>query len=162
MKIRKTKPEELQDILPIFEIAKAFMVKTGNPNQWTATYPSTDMIEKDIANGESYVCVQEGEIVATFAYSEAGEETYRSIDGKWLNDKPYGVIHRVASSGKVKGVFSCIAEWAWKQNKNLKIDTHRDNKVMQRVILKNEFTYCGIIHLKNGDERLAYQKAEKE
>ena len=162
MEIRKTKPEELQDILPIFEIAKAFMVKTGNPNQWTATYPSTDMIEKDIANGESYVCVQEGEIVATFAYSEAGEETYRSIDGKWLNDKPYGVIHRVASPGKVKGVFSCIAEWAWKQNKNLKIDTHRDNKVMQRVILKNEFTYCGIIHLKNGDERLAYQKAEKE
>ena len=33
---------------------------------------------------------------------------------------------------------------------------------MQRVILKNGFTYCGIIHLKNGDERLAYQKAEKE
>ena len=56
MEIRKTKPEELQDILPIFEIAKAFMVKTGNPNQWTATYPSTEMIEKDIANG-GYFCV---------------------------------------------------------------------------------------------------------
>ena len=38
------------------------------------------------------------------------------------------------------------------------IDTHRDNKIMQHNILKHGFTYCGIIYLLSGDERLAYQK----
>ena len=39
------------------------------------------------------------------------------------------------------------------------IDTHKDNIPMQRVLLRNGFVYCGIIHLENGDERIAYQKA---
>ena len=37
-------------------------------------------------------------------------------------------------------------------------DTHRDNTIMQHLITKHGFTYCGIILLANGDERLAYQK----
>ena len=39
----------------------------------------------------------------------------------------------------------------------LRIDTHKDNIVMQRAVLRGEFQYCGIIHLANGDPRLAYQ-----
>ena len=31
-------------------------------------------------------------------------------------------------------------------------------KIMQHNILKHSFTYCGIIYLLSGDERLAYQK----
>jgi RimJ/RimL family protein N-acetyltransferase len=41
---------------------------------------------------------------------------------------------------------------------NIRIDTHRDNHIMQHVIQKHGFTYCGIIYLLSGDERLAYQK----
>ena len=41
---------------------------------------------------------------------------------------------------------------------NLRIDTHRDNVIMRHVIEHYGFTYCGIIYLLNGDERLAYQK----
>ena len=40
---------------------------------------------------------------------------------------------------------------------NLRIDTHRDNVIMRHVIDLYGFTYCGIIYLLNGDERLAYQ-----
>lgn len=158
MEIRKSTINDLDEMLNIFKIAKKFMIETGNPNQWTDNYPSVQMIENDINKQESYVCVENGEIVATFAYSTEGEETYNVIDGNWLNEDDYGVIHRVASSGKVKGIFKFIVDWVWEQNKNIKIDTHRDNKVMQNLILKNGFEYCGIIHLKNGDERLAYQK----
>ena len=41
---------------------------------------------------------------------------------------------------------------------NIRIDTHRDNTIMQHVIQKHGFSYCGIIYLANGDERMAYQK----
>ena len=41
----------------------------------------------------------------------------------------------------------------------LRIDTHRDNTVMQDLLCKNGFVYCGVIHLaENGEERLAYQR----
>ena len=38
------------------------------------------------------------------------------------------------------------------------IENRIDNKIMQHNILKHGFTYCGIIYLLSGDERLAYQK----
>ncbi len=41
---------------------------------------------------------------------------------------------------------------------NLKIDTHRDNKIMQHLLEKNGFKYCGIINTDDGTERMAYQK----
>ena len=33
-------------------------------------------------------------------------------------------------------------------------------EIMQHVIQKHGFTYCGIIYLLSGDERLAYQKID--
>lgn len=47
--------------------------------------------------------------------------------------------------------------WCIEQAGHVRIDTHRDNKTMQHVILKNGFEYCGIIYLKNGEQRLAYE-----
>jgi RimJ/RimL family protein N-acetyltransferase len=38
------------------------------------------------------------------------------------------------------------------------VDTHQDNVVMQRILEKLGFTYCGIIFVANGTPRLAYQK----
>lgn len=84
MEIRKSTINDLDEMLNIFKIAKKFMIETGNPNQWTDNYPSVQMIENDINKQESYVCVENGEIVATFAYSTEGEETYNVIDGNGL------------------------------------------------------------------------------
>ena len=42
------------------------------------------------------------------------------------------------------------------------MDTHGDNKVMQNLLKKNGFVYCGIIHVEeDNDPRLAYEKLEK-
>ena len=64
------------------------------------------------------------------------------------------------SDGTVKGAASFCLNWAFEQCGNLKIDTHRDNRIMQHLLDKNGFTYCGIIYTDDGSERMAYQKAE--
>ena len=51
-----------------------------------------------------------------------------------------------------------VLEWAFERTPTLRVDTHRDNHIMQHNILKHGLTYCGIIYLLSGDERLAYQK----
>ena len=53
-------------------------------------------------------------------------------------------------------------DFSFAHDNNIRIDTHRDNKIMQHNIEKHCFTYCGIIYLANGDERLAYQKQLEE
>lgn len=160
MKIRHTTTNDLNAVLPVFDIARNTMRLNGNLKQWTNGYPSIEQLVADIQSGNSYVCVDEGdEIVATFYFSTSGEPTYSYIEGgSWLNDKPYGVVHRIAGSGKVRGVGAYCINWCFEQLPNIRIDTHRDNKIMQNLLYKLDYKYCGVIYLANGDERLAFQK----
>lgn len=97
-------------------------------------------------------------MVAVFYFAIEEDPTYKMIyKGQWLNDKPYGVVHRIASAGTVRGAGEFCLTWAISQSKNLRIDTHEDNVVMQRLLGKLRFQYCGIIYLKNGEPRLAFQ-----
>ena len=160
LRVEKTRPEQFEQVLRIYDRARHFMAEHGNPNQWGSTNPPAARVRQDIDEGNSYVCMAGGEIAAVFYYKEGEDPTYRVIeDGAWVNDTPYGVVHRIASAGTVKGAgFFCV-QWAFRRCGNLRIDTHRDNTVMQNMLRKNGFSYCGIIHLENGDERLAFQKA---
>ena len=84
MEIRKTKIEELDKVMAIYAHARQFMVETGNPNQWGNIKPHREWIVADIENGNSYVCVEKGEIAATFFYSNEPDPTYAQIyDGVW-------------------------------------------------------------------------------
>ena len=82
----------------------------------------------------------------------------RIYDGDWINDSRYGVVHRITSTGNVKGTASFCLNWALEQCGNIRIDTHRDNIVMQLLLDKNGFNYCGIVYVEDGTERIAYQK----
>ena len=160
MEVRKAKMEELDEIMGIFAHARKFMAEQGNPNQWGTSKPARETIEEDIKLGRSYVCVEDEKIAATFFYLPGVDPTYVKIyDGEWLNQEDYGVVHRIASAGTVKGAGSFCINWAFEQCGNLKIDTHKDNIVMQNVLKKNGFSYCGIIYLLDGDERMAFQKS---
>ena len=97
-------------------------------------------------------------IVAYFALLPSPEPTYDYIDGAWLTDEPYGVIHRMASYPDAHGIFSAVIDYAASRFAHLRIDTHRDNRIMQHLIEKHGFTYCGIIWLEDGTERLAYER----
>ena len=162
MKIRPACPRELDGIMKIYADARAFMKENGNPEQWGDHYPPRELICEDIARGCCRVCECDGEIVGVFYYAEGEDPTYRVIEGgAWLNDLPYGVIHRIATDRQRRGVASFCFAWALDRCKNLKIDTHRDNLPMQRSLAKNGFTRCGIVHLADGDERIAYQKSQE-
>lgn len=131
------------------------------PTSGSTDTPSPDDIRQDIENGSSYVFVNENqELEGCFAFIRGEDPNYKVIkDGApGLNDAPYGVIHRIASGGRVKGLMDLCLEWCSSRCPNLRVDTHRDNKVLQNILLKNGFTYCGIIYVKNGTERLAYQR----
>ncbi len=161
LQIRKTKKEEIEKLLDIFEQGRRIMRENGNLKQWTGGYPTREIVERDIENENSYVCLDESdEIVGTFAFIPGEEPTYARIyEGQWLDeDQSYATIHRLASTVDSHGVAAACLEWCERQISNLRADTHRDNYILQHILLKHGFSYCGVIYLQNGDERLAYQK----
>jgi RimJ/RimL family protein N-acetyltransferase len=160
MIIRKTILSDIDVLMEIFSYARQLMARTGNANQWIDGYPSRDFIADEILRGNSYVCSDDnGKIIGTFAFIIGNDPTYHVIEGgNWLNDKPYGVVHRLASNGSIKGVGEFCFNWCESQIANIRVDTHSDNIVMRHLLEKLGFTYCGIIYCHNGTPRLAYQK----
>lgn len=163
MYIRDAKADDLETIMKIYADAREFQKKTGNPNQWIGGYPPRTLVEEDLAGNHCKVCVEDEEIVGVFAFFWEADPTYQVIyDGEWLNDRPYSTIHRIASSGTKKGVASFCFQWAMEHGyQNVRIDTHNDNVVMQHVLDKNGFVYCGEIVTMNGTMRRAYQKSRE-
>lgn len=163
--IRKVSlPDDGERLLEIFAAAKGIMAADGNVNQWKDGYPSLEIVRSDMEKDGGFVVEDGGVVVAYFAFLPSPEPTYSTIyDGRWLdNTKPYHVVHRIASLPDAHGIFKSIMDFCFAKESNIRIDTHRDNRIMQHNILKHGFKYCGIIYLDNGDERLAYQKlAEK-
>ena len=162
MDIRHSKTSDISRIMEIYAHARQFMADHGNPNQWGPTkWPPESLIQSDIAEGNSYVCIYYGRIVGTFYFRQGRdvEPTYRKIEaGSWLSDSPYGVVHRIATDGTVKGVGQYCIEWAIAHCGHLRMDTHSDNYVMQNLLKKIGLTYCGIIHVEEDDyPRLAYE-----
>lgn len=159
MEIRNTTLDDLDGVMTIYKKARQFMRAHDNPTQWLGGKPTRQQVEEDIAKGQSYVCVNEGRIAGVLCFFIGNDPTYKTIyDGNWLNDSPYAVVHRIASSGEFKGTGTFMMEWAFSQYGNVRVDTHEDNYVMQNMLRKLGYTYCGVIHLENGDPRLAFQK----
>lgn len=163
MNIRKATIEDLEEILDIYEEARAFMVQTGNPTQWAAkNWPPEWLIRQDIAEGKSYVCQDSDDLAAVFFYDYGADidPCYRRIeDGAWKDDSAYGVVHRIAAR-KGRGAGKLCIRWAYEQCGHLRIDTHKNNKVMQNVLQQMDFAYCGVIYVSEDADglRIAYEK----
>lgn len=154
--IRRANKNDLISIMPIYDAAKKKMRADGNINQWSDKYPDEETLLDDINRGELYIAYDD-EIYGVFMLSFSGEETYKEIQGAWLNEGPYAVIHRIASLGKGRNLLKDAIDFAFASTENIRIDTHEDNNIMRTLLNKLGFVYTGIIHLKNGDERRAYQ-----
>ena len=106
MNIRPARESELPRLMELFDIARAYMRRNGNTVQWVNGYPSEDLIRQDIAQDRAFVVEEAGIAEAVFCYLTGRhvEPTYAVIHGgAWPDDAPYGVIHRLASSGKLRG-----------------------------------------------------------
>ena len=153
------KETDLPRILEIYDIAKAYMRASGNPNQWNGAYPDPETLRTDIEKQRLYVYKKNGRIHGVFMLLLEEEPTYAYIeDGSWREETPYGTIHRLAGDGEVKGLFAKCVAFCEKKVPYLRADTHFDNHTMQHLLEKNGFERRGIIYLKNGDPRIAYQK----
>ena len=153
-------------MLRIYAAARSFMASHGNPHQWGHNnWPPEALLRRDIPSGHSYMCLSDGRSVGTFFFlvGEDPEPTYHEIhDGAWTDPSPYGVVHRIASDGSVKGVGTFCLNWAYEQCRHLRIDTHGDNTVMRNLLTKLGFVRCGTIYVpQDSDPRLAFEKTEK-
>jgi len=161
MRIRKTTMDDFTAVMKIYHDAQDFMKIHGNPGQWGTFYPTDELVKSDIMNGTSYVCTEADMVAAVFVFKSGPDATYvRIYDGAWLNEKEYGVVHRIASSHSVRGAASFCIDWAFNQCGNIRIDTHADNIPMQHLLEKLGYTRCGIIHTFDGTDRFAYQKTK--
>ena len=164
MEIRRSTEQDFDRMMAIYAHARAFMAAHGNPNQWGPTnWPPEELIHRDISSGNSYVCEHEGRVVGTFYFIQGKdiEPTYaRIVDGAWAYDSPYGVVHRIAADGSVRGVGAYCINWAFDQCGHMRIDTHNDNAVMQRLLEKLGFQRRGTIFVReDNDPRIAYEKS---
>lgn len=161
MRVKKASQENIEDILHIVDEARAIMRENGNMTQWNNGYPSMETILNDISKGQAFICISDCEIVGYFCFIKGDhpDPNYDVIhEGAWLNTHPYGVIHRLASGRKVKGIAQKAFDFAFSEIKNIRVDTHHENVPMQQFLKKIGFTYCGIIHVSDGTPRDAFQK----
>ena len=154
---RKAVEADAPRITAIYANVRRFMAASGNPNQWIDGYPSEADVRADISADVLWTACRGDDILAVFVLIEGPDPTYAVIQGAWLNDRTYAVVHRLASSGKVGGIGEICLSWCLDRFDTLRVDTHADNRVMQRTLIRMGFVYTGVIFCHNGTPRLAYQ-----
>jgi len=165
MLIRKTKENDVKRMMDIVEQAQEYMRMQGI-DQWQNGYPNEEAFKMDILSDMSYVVEEQGKVIGTFAFAVMEEPTYKEIyEGEWKSKEEYAVMHRVAVDNQAKGhgiggqMIDYVTKKCREQNiSSIRIDTHRDNQSMQKMLLKNGMEKRGIIYLESGAERIAFEK----
>lgn len=165
MKLVASQPDDIPAIMSIVADAQALLASL-KIDQWQDGYPTQDIFLNDMRNGESYV-VRDDRVMATAMFTLTGEASYNSIEGEWLTapETAYGVIHRMAVSARDRGkgiarfiLQACEKKVLDASYTTMRIDTHEDNKGMQKLLITSGYSYCGVIYLQSGAKRLAYEK----
>ena len=160
---RKAEASDIAEISGILKKAVERMLAEGK-RQWDENYPNETHVLTDIENGVGYVLEDAGKVVGYAAVVFTGEPAYENIDGKWLSDGRYVVVHRLAVSQSAKGkglgrtVINAVEDFARSLGiHSFKIDTNFDNAVMLGMLDRLGFTYCGEIKYEKGS-RKAFEK----
>lgn len=163
MRTRYARREDVPAIMNIINQAKVRLANLGI-DQWQSGYPNEESLLNDISNKNGYVVIDKNVVVAYAAIIFDGEPTYTHIDGRWLTDNPYVVVHRIAVADNRlrKGVGAYVMQTAERKAHqrgvhSFRIDTHFGNRVMRNLIRKHGFTLCGIVQVRDG-QRMAYEK----
>ncbi len=158
---------DMEQIMEIVENAKSYM-KENKINQWSENYPNEDVFLTDLKENRLYVAEINGKVVGMAVLVLDGDEDYKNIDGQWLIDGKYGVIHRIAVNPdyKSQNVAKNLLDFFENKLKDLnydsiRVNTHKDNKSMLRFIEKNGFQKCGTVYIRKTDKRIAFEKPLK-
>ena len=160
---RKATPD---DVLKIWSILQHAIVrrKDDGSQQWQDGYPNKTIIEQDITKGIGYVLTENNTILGYAAIIFNDEPAYEHLNGTWLTNGDFVVVHRVAISedNLGKGLAQKIllyTEVIARENNiySIKVDTNFDNIAMLRIFEKLGYTYCGEVMLRDG-ARKAFEK----
>lgn len=164
MDIRLASLDDRNRIMEIIAQAQEYLKNEGIP-QWQNGYPNIETVINDINSNHNYVLVDNNNVIGTCMISFDEDPYYKVIEGNWLSNKPYVVIHRIAIDTTVKGkglashFFKFCECHASKKGVNyIRIDTHELNTSMQRCIEKNGFQKCGVVYVMDHAPRIAYEK----
>lgn len=165
MIFRKTTAGDIARIMEIVAQAQERFRALGI-DQWQDGYPAADVFLQDMDADSSYVVETGSQVMATACISFDVEPAYSTIsDGAWPDDEPYAVIHRLAVDRRMlrRGIAAEIIAYAemlcrLQRISSIRVDTHRDNTAMRRLLDRCGFTRCGRIRLDSGAEREAYCK----
>ncbi|MBR5811615.1 MAG: GNAT family N-acetyltransferase [Alistipes sp.] len=162
MIFRKATTEDIDTIERMIKAASGRLGAAGI-DQWQRGYPNRTSIENDVEAGVGMVLALGNEILAYGAVIFTGEPAYNDLTGgQWLTNGEYAVVHRLCVSeifvrmGFAKQFMSAAEAMAAERVKSFRIDTHPDNKIMQNLVERMGFTYCGDVVIES--RRLAYEK----
>ena len=162
-KFRKAQQEDAAQVWDILEQAINRRKEDGS-RQWQDGYPNPDVVQNDIAKGVGYVLTDNDRIIGYSAVMINDEPAYAGIEGKWITNGDFVVVHRVAVSPDYLGqglsarIMKHIEDFALQNNINsIKVDTNFDNPAMMRIFEKLGYVYCGEVYFR-GSARRAYEK----
>jgi GNAT superfamily N-acetyltransferase len=157
---------EMSEMSPIWEILQQAIIrrKKDGSKQWQDGYPNPEIVQKDIEKGEGFVLVDGETIIGYSAVLINNEPAYEKIEGNWLTNGDFVVIHRVAISEKYSGkglakmIIRYIEDFALSNSiYSIKADTNFDNIAMIKIFENLGYTYCGEVYFR-GSSRKAYEK----
>jgi ribosomal protein S18 acetylase RimI-like enzyme len=165
MEFRKAVEADANSVMNIIKQAQVYFNEHGI-NQWQDNYPNFETVKNDISNKNGYVLLKDNNVVGTVVVIYEGDKNYESIfNGEWISNDEYAVIHRIAIDSKYKGlglssvIIRNIEEICLNKGvHSIKVDTHKENISMQKLLQKNGFQYCGIIYLEDKSKRIAFEK----
>jgi hypothetical protein len=163
LNFRKATADDIDDIWQILQQAIERRKKDGS-KQWQNGYPNLDIVKNDIEKGIGYVLTGDNKTLVYSAIILNDEPDYKYINGKWLSNGDFYVLHRIAVSKEAEGkgcvinFFKKVEEFSLKNNIfSVKVDTNFDNLAMLHILEKQKYVYCGEVHIR-GEARKAFEK----
>lgn len=162
MELRKAQLNEAETCYQCIEDARTFHKSMGF-EQWHPDYPTQQTLLDDIVQNVGYVFVDEGGIIGYCCMIIGDEPAYHEIKGAWKTNRSYAVIHRMAFSQKARGnglsraALDLIKAFCLSNHIHaIRVDTQEENKIMQHILDREGFQYCGLIQF-DGGPKLAYE-----
>lgn len=157
---------EIADLHPVWDILRQAIIrrKADGSEQWQDGYPNPGVIQRDIERGAGFVLTDKNTIIGYAAVLVNDEPEYARIEGKWLTNSDFVVVHRIAVSenyigkGLAKRILGFVEDYAITNHTySIKADTNFDNIAMMKTFEKLGYVYCGEVYFR-GSARRAYEK----
>lgn len=159
LQFRKATINEIPKIWEILQKAIQRRKEDGS-NQWQDGYPNPEVVKADIEKETGFVLTDGENLVGYCAVLINDEPAYAGIEGKWLTNSDFVVVHRIAISqdylgkGLAKQMMKFIEEFAIQNNiYSVKADTNFDNIAMMKTFVNAGYVYCGEVYFRGVSQK---------